>query len=63
MVLGPKSECDGIALSGLDVVGLENKRAALVADGDDMILCDDCASERSDSENGGKMHNDWLNRD
>jgi len=63
VVLGPEAEGYGVALGGLDAIGLEDEIAALAADGNGVVFCVDCAGEESGCEDGGEMHGDWLCRE
>jgi hypothetical protein len=62
VVLGPELEGDGVTLSSLDAVRLEDKLAGLGANGDRVVVSECGASQGSSSEDGREVHCDWVER-
>lgn len=58
VVLGPELEGDGIALGGLDVIGLEDQ-LRVVADDNEMVGREGGADD-GESGGDGETHYDWM---
>jgi hypothetical protein len=56
VILGPKVESDGVALSGGKVARVEGKRAGLVGYDNLVVLCESSASEGSSEDGSGEKH-------